>query len=249
MSRSNIFPSSNERRITGVLVAFSSGLLLGLFASNIEEPLQVLFPALSTLIAAFLGAWFAFRLHRIKDQEDEKNRNMVAGNKAIFTMSRIYNELYTIKEQIIDPVRQSPWNFITMQPTLELRYRDLSFDISELCFLLETKYRNILGEVAMFESRFQKTIDAFNERSRLHLSEVQPLMEKGGIHIGGEYTRKQIQDALGERLYISMEKSTENIIKYIDEDLDDAYKTSDKLHAALKNIFPRSDFIKINNPA
>jgi len=50
-------------------------------------------PALATLVAAFYGAKYAFQFQREKEIEDNKRRNVVNGNSAIFSMIRIVKDL------------------------------------------------------------------------------------------------------------------------------------------------------------
>ena len=104
-----------------------------------------------------------------------------------------------------------------MLPTLCLNENDIKLNIESLYFLLETDERNILGEVVIEEARYRGALQSINERSRIHREEVQPLIERAGIVEGGDYPLNEIENALGNRLYKTIQTSTEEMINAVDE--------------------------------
>lgn len=200
-------------------------------------------PALATLVAAFYGAKYAFQFQKDKEKEDNKRRNVVNGNSAIFNMMRMTNTLRTVQRQIIDPARDRPVRFLQMQPTLHLINDDIKLNIETLYFLLETEARNLLGELVTEEARYQSALDAINERSRLHREEVQPVLERAGIVQGGDYSLAQIENALGNRLYTTIQQATEQAIDHVDSTVVSLKQVSDKLTASLKKQFPNETII------
>jgi len=123
-----------------------------------EPLLSTLLSALATVVAAFLGAWYAFKLMD-KDHERKKRATAVAsGNRAIFTLMRQWNELGLIQRQLIDPVRSNPAKFVALLPTLPLDYEHLKLDVDSLSFLLDTEYRQYLMDLLVAEGRFQTAV-------------------------------------------------------------------------------------------
>ena len=200
-------------------------------------------PALATLLAAFYGAKYAFKFQKDKEKKDTKRRNVVNGNTAIFNMMRMTSTLRNVQRQIIDPGRDRPVRFLQMQPTLHLINDDIKLNIETLYFLLETDDRNLLGELVTEEARYQSALDAINERSRLHREEVQPLLERAGIVEGGDYSLAQIEKALGNRLYITMQQATEQAIDHVDNTVVSLKQVADKLRTSLKKEFPNEKII------
>lgn len=200
-------------------------------------------PALTTLSAAFFGAYFAFHFQRDKEKEDLKKLNRVNGNIAIFNIALMTSNLKNIQQQIIDPVRNSPLRCLQMQPVLHIRNDDIELSIETLHFLLETDDRNLLGELAVEETRYQRALDAINKRSRYHVDEIQPLFERTKAVLDGNYTAEQIEAVLGRRLYRTIKNATEDAIELVDETIVSMKETADKLRISLKKQYPNEKVI------
>jgi hypothetical protein len=238
-----IFYSKHERNITIVLITFISGVILGLLTNIEKDPLELIIPALTTLVAAFLGAYFAFRFQNNREEEKKHQNNVEAANRALFNLSRIINELEVIKKQVIDPVRDRPDRYLAMQPFLIPNYDDMKFNIDSLTFLLESKSPNILGEILVEETNFHQVINSLNNRSELHRYQVQPILEAAGVRVGGQYLAADIERALGQRIFIQIQNATDNLIEHVDETLVSSQKIMDKLVSNLKRIYPKSEFL------
>lgn len=195
-------------------------------------------PALATLVAAFYGAKYAFQFQKDKENEDIKKRNIVNGNSVIFNMMRMTTNLRNFQRQIIDPARNLPVRFIQMRSTLHLIDEDIKLNIESVYFLLEADERNILGELVTEEARYRAALNAVNERSRLHREEIQPSLERAGIIEGGDYSLAQIENALGNRLYITIQHATDEAINHVDSTIVSLKQIADKLRASLKKIYP-----------
>lgn len=199
-------------------------------------------PALATLVAAFYGAKYAFQFQKDKAKEDERRLNVVNGNSVIFTMMRMITTLRNVQKQIIEPARSQPARFLQMRPTQYLG-DDIKLNIESLYFLLETDERNILGEVVIEEQRYLSAVQSINERSRIHREEVQPVLERAGVIEGGDYSLRQIENALGERLYKTLQLVTEDMVNDVDGTILSLKAVADKLRERLKRIYPDDKII------
>lgn len=200
-------------------------------------------PVLATLVAAFYGAKYAFQFQKDKEKEDSKRFNVINGNAAIFTLMRMICGLRDIQKQFIDPARDLPFRFIQMQPALSFTNDDLKLNIESLYFLLETDDRNLLAELVVEAGRYHTAMGAFNERSRIHREEVQPLLERAGIVQGGHYSHEQIEGAIGNRFYITMQQSTDETINLVDDAIISLKPFADRLRASLKKQYPSDTII------
>ena len=77
-----------------------------------------------------------------------------------------------------------------------------------VCIIFTTEDPNLLGELSVAGQRYEKALDTINARSKLHLNEVQPKLEKAGIIEGGDYSPEDIEQALGNRLFLTIQQST-----------------------------------------
>lgn len=231
-------------QLIGIIIIFFLGMQ---FQGMIDQKFTNIkfndyIPALVTLLAAFLGARYAFSLQNEKIKRDQIQSNVAAGNKAVFLISRQINELDTIKEQIIDPERNQDIKFLTIRPFFLRDLEHLKFDTDALSFLLQTDHRELLSELTIEEARFQQTINAVNRRSHLHLKEIQPLLEKAGFIEGNNYTISFIRDALGDRIFTSLQRATDDMIHHVDKTLDTLTVMVNKLSNSLSEIYPKEKF-------
>ncbi|MFH1702216.1 MAG: hypothetical protein ABIB41_02130 [Nitrospirota bacterium] len=241
-------------KISNCVIIGSISFILGAAAGWIAQGrfLSILFtsyvPALATLLAAYFGAKYAFDFQRNKEIEDTKRKNIVNGNVVIFNILQMINNLLNYQKQIIDPVRGKSSAFLEMSPTTQLPKEDISVDLNSIYYILETVDRNLLGEISVELSRYQKALDAINERSIIHIHEVQPTLEKAGIVQGGDYRPEQIKAALGNRLYVTMHEATKQVIEHVDNTLLSLQEVGSKLTQSLKKQFPSEAIISISIP-
>lgn len=200
-------------------------------------------PALATLVAAFYGAKYAFQFQKDKELEDNKKRNIINGNSTIFNMMRMASDLTNFQRQIIDPVRGRPTCFLEMRPTPYFDKELIKLNIDTLYFLLDTDDRNLLGELVTEEARYQSALVAINERSEFHRQEVQPLLDRSGVVQGGCYSVAQLEQMIGNRLYITLCQATDQVIDHVDTTIVSLKEIADKLTASLKKQFPNETII------
>ncbi len=206
-------------------------------------------PALATLLAAFYGAKYAFQFQKEKEIEDTAKRNLVNVNAAIFTLSRMANQLFIYQRDVIAPARESPVRLLELRPTLEIEKELIELDIQSIYFILETEDRNLLSEVIIEEERYRVTIDAINTRSRLHLQEVQPLLEQAGFVSGNFYDPVEIEGYLGSRLYSTLQQYTDQLVIHVDSTLISTKDVANRLKNAIKILYPNEKVITFTPPS
>src|SRR5262245_59727040 len=126
---------------------------------------------ITTLIAAFAGAWFAFLFERRHKHNEEAARQIAAGNRALYTLFNLWNVQAQINKEVIDPHRGRSDAWLNMAATIPSRYGLTSFEAGELSFLLGKEsmlYCNLLLE----EQRFDLAVRLVESRSHVILSEA-----------------------------------------------------------------------------
>lgn len=205
-------------------------------------------PALATLIAAFYGAKYAFDFQRKKEREDQKKKDLVAANTTIFNLMRMANSLLVFRKQVIDPFRGKPTAFLEIPPVLHTIGEDIKINPESLYFLLQTKERNLLGEILIEERRYHTAIESISERSNLHRNEIQPLLEQSSIMQGEFYSIEQIEKALGERMFVTINQATDQLIAHVDQTIESIQTVSNKLVGCMKNLHPDESVIRYSLP-
>lgn len=237
----NLFPTKNEKLITATIIAFVVGLLIGLATKlNVKE----FSSGLITLFAAFIGAYSAFLLQNKKQESELISQRVNSGNKAIFQIIRNYNSFGSYKKQFIAPFITLPAKFIAIPPSINFT-SNTSFDFDSLAYLFEYESPGILADLAIFQASVESTTEAINQRSYLHINVVQPTLEKAGFSDGQDITKEQLESILGERLIVTMEQNTDQIIEGIDSILLNAEKLISELHEIHIKNFKGHKVLKI----
>ncbi len=205
-------------------------------------------PALATLFATYLGAKYAFDLHSNKEKSETKNKNIISGNLTIFNIIKMINSLINYKTQIIDPVRNKPSAFLEMRPTPHWNKNDISIKLEDMSFLLGMDDVNLLGELSLAEEKYKNALDAINMRSTIHLQEAQPKIELQGIKEGGDYSMDHLEKSLGNRLFNTLQRSTQEVIEHVEEAIAYLESTGNKLHEILNNAYPQEKILGILMP-
>ncbi len=223
------------------------GVLLGAISNEkaFDTTFNVLAPAIATLVAAFLGAGYAFKLQENERRAREVKENVASGNRAIFSLMRMYSKLKNFEKQFLNPFKGDKTAFLQMQPTLELIKYEIKLDIDSLSYLLETEHGNILGELSACIGKYQGAIDAINNRSHIHLNHVLPILERAGFVEGADYSIEKIKEFLGPRLFAAITDGTDQVFSHTLHTIEEIDRISSELTRVLKQSFPGHVIIRM----
>lgn len=215
---------------------------------SLARALELLLPAITTLFAAYFGTSYAFELNAKQLEQESTDQKVLQGNKALFTLVRIFNQLLVFQRDFIEPHRRDPAAFINMPPTLTLDREEIVLDFDGLSFLLEFEDPNLLGELAVGVSKYTAGIDAINSRSNMHRDVLQPKLHAAGVREGMDIRIADIRRVLGELDFVVIEMATNQVIEHVDETINYLRDTAAKLTAALRNKYPRRKILKLAMP-
>jgi hypothetical protein len=202
----------------------------------------------TTVLSAFAGTSAAFYLERSKKEDEEKKKELSAGNRAIFLISQQYNILNTLKNQLIEPYKDNPGAWVNIPAVLPRCHDDLRFDVAALEFLLDSSNPNILGELLVAEQRFLEAIKTVNERSILHRDRLQSQIaalkyERGTYVLPGE-----LEAGLDKEVVGGLKTLTAALIEHVNEGMEGLTNVYRKLADHLSMMFPGKRIIKLKLP-
>lgn len=203
----------------------------------------LLLSGFTTLVAAFFGAWCAFLFNNRREKREDEKAMVQAGNSALFSVACQYNTLAGIKKQFIDPCRENEYRFLSMLPILSINYNLPRIKFESLEFLLATKHHSLLLETAIVQEWFQTAIRAIDERSRLHLEEVQIKLQEAEFKQGNEVTMENLENMLGERLLSHIIRATNAAISAVDKAIESNLKIGGDLNSAFIDLFPKHKIV------
>lgn len=198
---------------------------------------------LATLVAAFAGAWAAFKLHQFQKNREDTQGNIAAGNRALIVLQQQANILKLFQLDFINPFRDSLGKHIQIQPSLQYQEDSLTFNIGSLEFLLSPKHQQVLMDLILEENRYREAIKAINARSRHHFEVVQPKLASAGLREGVEYTGADFRNVLGEYDYLNLERLTDAVILHVDRNVESLVAMKNRLREVLLQRYPKGKFI------
>lgn len=197
---------------------------------------------LVTLLAAFLGAYSAFRLENLARKRREARTKANEGKQAIFTLIKYWNDLAVIRAQFFRPHRDNPARAIAVMPVAGFTMNELRLNTSGLTFLIDEGEGTLLNQLLVEEDRVCTLDLVIKQRSDLHLNQVQPALFGGGIREGQGITRQQAVDALGEPLFLNITRLTDDVYDSLDNTLISISESIDELRTVLRRLFPGVKF-------
>lgn len=206
-----------DTEVVLMIVFFVAGAALMAFVEDISmiPHIEVMSGAAATLIAAFVGAWYAFRLQLAHLEQQKTKEQVEAGNKAVFELVRTHNKFLAVKNQFIDEFRSNPARHVFIMPMAgDIKPLQINFD--SLAFLFDSDDPNLLGRLAMFEQEVASTLGVIDQRSRLHVDVVQPAVEKWERENGPWMSIEQVEKALGARYAKTLKMLTEFMVDGVD---------------------------------
>ena len=227
-----------------IIIAFVFGAALMAYAEEISalQYINSLPAAFSTLIAAFVGAWYAYRLQLAHLEKEREKEEVEAGNKAIFEMGKTYNKFAAIRKQFIETYRDSTARYVLILPMAgNIETPKINFD--SLSFLIESEDPNLLGRLSMFEQEVSSTLSIIEQRSRLHVDVVQPAVENLEKINGEEMSLGEIESELGTRYSKTMKMLTDYMIEGVDRVLVLAEQHTQELRKILHDQYPGHNII------
>jgi len=243
-----VFPSNNEKIITVCIVSTLIGLVIGITISNKFTNLNFVLTSLTTLLAAYLGAKFAFQLQVKKQEQNKTDADVKNGNKTIFELIRTYNKFIAIRNQFINPQRQDPLRHYLIQPISGVDAHITDIDFDSLTFLIKTNNPDILNKLSSFQQEANSTVEAINQRSAIHFNVIQPAVERAEKAHGQELKEKQIDEAVGKRYSRTIKISTNTMIECVDTVILLSEEYIKELNELLKNKYKGHSIIKMEIP-
>ena len=198
----------------------------------------------TTFVAAGAGGWAAFSAERRTQEDNKRNVNISAANKAIFTISLVNAtfknlELY-IKDFRSDKDKDRALEMDSPQPGM---LSEIKFNFDELSFFLDQPGEvdaSVLMDLMGCQWRYHELLETIEHRAKaredLHKEMKQrPIGNLSQVGIAKAYP--------GE--YRKLDATTTEMVEGVDAGLKSAKEIYQKLRMTLNLIFPEQDFLKV----
>jgi len=236
------FPSETEKRITVVIITFCIGLSVGLLAAFTTNNESLISNA-TTLVAAFLGAWFAFRLQESREKEAIQSKKIQSGNIAIVKLLNINNFFSLIKQQHFDPNQNLENRHLVIPPIGGINELE-KIDLDSLSFLFEVNETAIPQKIMFLNMQTKSLVQALEDRKSRHII-FQDHLAEAGISQSQELSDSQLKEIAGEHVLIGLKLVTDKIYELLESTMDESLEIANTLSKAVKRIPTKSKHPRI----
>ena len=192
---------------------------------------------IGTLFATFIGAWLAFQFAKVQRDREKAEKEIAAGNRALYTLTAIFNQTYQHQDEIIAPICGTGDAWLNMAVTSPLT-ENVGFDLTDLSFVLQAEPA-VFQQVLLEEQRFKSLAHMISEHATLMLNIVWPRMEAAGIGMGVEPRPEEyVKSALGPGTVRRLEVGSAGIIKNTDDNVELIKVAFGRLRSTLKELYP-----------
>ncbi|KAA8981345.1 YrzE family protein [Halospina sp. K52047b] len=239
--------------VTGILIGLAALLVYYFSALAIAEDVlprtyEYAFNLGVSVIGAFSGAWFAFRLQNEKSRKDAEACNVTAANNAIFELSRWYNKLHALKTQFIDKHRTNPARHLHIMPVAGMALEKPEINYESLSFIFKSSEPNILGTIALSEQEIVSTLDVILQRSKMHVEVLQPAVERVEKRLGQSFPPSELEKELGGKDTQVLKMLTDYMVEGVDASIAALRENIDKLKAESQSMYPGHAVVGMIDP-
>jgi len=211
---------------------------------SVVDLVSQLIEPVTTLIAAFAGAWFAFRFERKHKEAEEVRRRVGATNRALYTLYNLWNAMVQIRQEVINPYRGRIDAWLNLAATVPGRYERISFEAGELSFLLGIN-SPLYADLLLEEQRFNSAIQLLDVRTNIVLNEAWPRLARAGIGIGEQRDANEIERILGMDVTRKLKVMSDGLVKNVDENVKTITSVFGRLREAMKAAYPKERFLAV----
>ena len=212
--------------------------------SMIQQYIPEFISTVSTLLSAFGGAWFAFRLQNKHEEKSIINNNVSSLNIAQIRLMQQYNEIEKIKKNFTSPILNDPLYWVHI-PALSPRDRDIQVDVSSLSILIQADGISVISDILESEEYYKEILKSLNIRSVMHISEFQPYYEK----IKNKYDKIDLEilvKELGEKSVIGLMTITDQILAILPDAIKKYKIAMRHLYEKSKEIYPKCKIVMLS---
>ena len=196
----------------------------------------------STAVAAWFGAWAAFRLEsgRERERAEEEKRRALRG--VLFALYCQLNHLTKIDREHLAIWRADPVRAYRLPPSSD-HAPVPPVDFGSLLFLFGS-HATLIEQAQLADTRFHVFVGALRERSE-HRMALMHRLEADGIVPGVQVTLESIRKVAGPSLSAKLEQGTDAVYNIYDLALDASREAYDAFDKYWRLTFPKFPIPKL----
>ena len=198
---------------------------------------------ITTLVAAFAGAWAAFLFESRKRKKEEREKQRSAANQALVTLVNMWNIMFEYHENIIRPIlgRDDAW--LNMAATPPAHYGLCEFDAKSLSFLIDIGEPQVFMELTLEEQRFWGTVRVIEERNDVLLNAVHPAMSSAKVPVNSQLDEPHLISIIGIDAAQRLKNFTPAITNQVIKNCGSHIGAFQNLRETMKRLYPEAKFL------
>lgn len=204
--------------------------------------LSVWLGAATTLVAAFFGAWAAFKLNSREKQREIDQKNYEAASHALFTLLWISNSLKLIQSDYLDKYRNDQFRFLQIPSLPPYSMDNAKFSARDLAFMVLPKHKDLVFKLLIEEARYREVVNTLNLRSELR-TEVESELSKHGYEHGESYDINDMKKAMGDYAFNQLRALTDALYFHVDRSAESTIALKNEARKAFEELFPGKELI------
>lgn len=241
----------NDEFVIGSVLFFIAGFYSWplLANSNLGLDGSDLTGAIATLIAAYVGAKFAFKLNEKKKEEEFEINNKKSIHKFMMKLFLITNDLLQIEKYYLltaEKYHPKERHLFLLSPG-ELLNNKYSFDLNDIDFIMQPKNIDLLTKTVITIDSYRNSIDVINKRTMLH-DEAQIIFNKSGLQQGQLCKAVELEKLIGPLLNENLKIATDASIEFTKKTINDLFEVKNDFLKTVKEIYPSENFIDYKRP-
>ena len=215
---------------------------------NAPNSWESLLGAVTTMVATFLGAWYAFVLTEKAEQRRELLEAVQSANRVTFSLIRVRNNLAAVRAQIYMPFKSHPQRQYYIQPTSSLAATFKPHTITEVQPFFNAQDPLLVNELMNLEMEIVTTFEWMDRRSEVHI-ETQRRMDAASLRQDMVIPEEILVSVVGARLMSQLKDLTDQSIMGVDDIIGSCDKMIPRLNSALKQKYPGHQVLSMRAPA
>ncbi len=193
--------------------------------------------------AAFFGAIAAFALEATRRWREDRNKDLAAGNEAIFVLAQMYSVIrnaydqgFVARAEFVKRNLNRAAVYVEYQPLDVAWNPNLTVPMSRLGFLLGSHDPDILNRISLVERAFLSMIETNLHRNDVHVR----FQELSRPHLTRDAAMPghQLEELVGMDVVLQLKQLTHSLLSDLPVTRDNLLSVASQLSGILSSEFP-----------
>lgn len=207
--------------------------------------LTVFASTVAALVGAVAGAYAAFTLERRRRASEIEAKHISDGRRVLFDLFYIWEDLAQYNNEVLSQIQRFPpeQHWIRLLPSSYPYSTEGFLEPARYEFLFEHGEPQLAADIALQHRRYVLAMSQIQDRSRIIIEGVRPRWEAAELGADTEISAEELQRMAGPNFYHQLRDMTENIKRFVPDDLQAIDACFKSLRDHLMKRYPGRSFM------